>query len=50
MIALAFLSTGLKLALAACLLSDGDAIGAAVVATLSPGAFLLCGDSRRARF
>ena len=39
----------LKLALAACLASDGDALGALVVAILSPSLFLIASDPRRAR-
>ena len=46
--ALALASMAVKLALAACLASGGDAIGAAVVATLSPSLFLLARDPRRA--
>jgi hypothetical protein len=37
----AFFMIALKLALAACLAHDGDLIGAAVVAILSPSIFLL---------
>lgn len=47
--ALAAISCGLKLALAACLAHDGDATGAAVVAILSPSLFMLARDSRFAR-
>lgn len=43
---LAGFSMLLKLALAACLASDGDAIGACVVAILSPSLFILARDSR----
>lgn len=43
---LAGFSMLLKLALAACLASDGDAVGACVVAILSPSLFMLAGDSR----
>ncbi len=43
---LASASMALKLILAASLASEGDAIGAAVVAILSPGLFLLAKDSR----
>lgn len=38
---LASAATVLKLALAGCLAADGDMIGAAVVATLSPSLFLI---------
>lgn len=38
--ALAFVMMGLKCALAACLASDGDMIGAAVVFALSPSGFI----------
>lgn len=46
--ALAAASMALKLALAGCLAHDGDALGAAVVAILSPSLFLLAADKRRA--
>jgi len=47
--ALATLSTLCKLGLALCLAHDGDALGAAVVACLSPALFLMARDTRVAR-
>ena len=44
---LATLSALVKLAMAGCLAHDGDMMGAAVVAVLSPSLFILARDPRR---